>query len=146
MAARQGNPEAYPRARPPLQRKAVTLVLLLARDGAGRVWLAPQASAGSILRGIWQGLYTLPIFADHAALLSMLPAAARERVHWHAPIRHTLTHRDLVLHVAQLDGLNACDRIAPTLPMDGRWFAPHEWSALGLPAPIARLLDQSCRC
>jgi A/G-specific adenine glycosylase len=137
VAARQGNPEAYPRPRAPLQRKTLALALLLARAGAGCVWLTPQASAGGVLRGIWQGLYTLPVFADEAALLAALPVAQRAHVQWRAPIRHVLTHRDLVLHVAQLDWP---DDVAPTPALSGRWFTPQEWAALGLPAPIARLL------
>jgi len=135
VAARQGNPEAYPRARKPLQRKAVTLALLLARDGAERVWLAPQASADGILRGIWKGLYTLPVFVDSSALLAALPAAARERAQWHAPVHHALTHRDLELRVAEVD--TGADFARAD---GGRWFAPKQWHALGLPAPIARLL------
>ncbi|MDR2991890.1 MAG: A/G-specific adenine glycosylase [Burkholderiaceae bacterium] len=140
VAARQGNPEAYPRSRPPLQRKTVALALLLARDGAGRVWLAPQTSADSVLRGIWRGLYILPVFGDEAALLAALPTAARERVCWRAPIGHALTHRDLVLHVAQLDWPDTGSRTALAFPAGGRWFAPQEWRTLGLPAPVARLL------
>jgi A/G-specific adenine glycosylase len=137
-AACQGNPESYPRTRSTPQRKTVVLALLLARDDAGQVWLASQTSPGGVLRGIWKGLYTLPVFADPAALLAALPAATRQRVHWCAPIRHVLTHRDLTLHVAQLDWAHANTPLIPIT--DGRWFAPSEWSTLGLPAPIARLL------
>ena len=135
VAARQGNPEAYPRPRTPPRRKSIALALLLARDQAGRVWLAPQASADGILRGIWKGLYTLPVFADPAALLATLPAASSARVQWRAPMQHTLTHRDMTLHVAQVDAAADFARAD-----GGRWFAPREWPALGLPAPIAQLL------
>jgi A/G-specific adenine glycosylase len=142
VAARQGNPEAYPRARPAPQRKSVALALLLARNDEGCVWLTPQASAGGILRGIWKGLYTLPVFADETALLAALPAAARQHVQWRAPIRHTLTHRDLELHVAEVDLTSADSQTASAFTAGdaGRWFGPSEWHALGLPAPIARLL------
>jgi A/G-specific adenine glycosylase len=139
VAAHQGNPEAYPRPRPALQRKTLALTLLLARDGAGRVWLTPQASAGGVLRGIWKGLYTLPVFDDEAALLAALPPADCPRLHWQAPISHVLTHRDLMLRVAQLDWPHGTE---PVPAMSGRWCAPDEWSALGLPAPIGRLLAQ----
>jgi len=141
VAARRGDPGAYPRPRPPPSRKTLALALLLARDDAGRVWLAPQTSGDGVLRGIWQGLYTLPVFADETALLAALPVAVRGQVHWHTPIRHTLTHRDLTLHVAQLDWPSGVRRAPVTA--GGRWFAPQEWLTLGLPAPIARLLEQA---
>ena len=141
MAARQGNPEAYPRPRPPPQRKTLALALLLARDRAGRVWLTPQSAPNSILRGIWKGLHTLPVFADEAALLAALPAAVREGVHWRATVRHALTHRDLALRVAQADWPESHEPPVRTATANGRWLAPHEWPALGLPAPIARLLE-----
>jgi A/G-specific adenine glycosylase len=140
VAARQGNPAAYPRPRAPLARKAVALALLLARDKAGHIWLAPQSSSESLLRGIWKGLYTLPVFESKAALLAALPVAVRKRVQWHAPIRHVLTHRDLTLRVAQVNYL-AGNRSPVQTAADGRWFAPQEWPTLGLPAPVARLLD-----
>jgi A/G-specific adenine glycosylase len=146
VAARQGNPQAYPCPRPAPARKTVTLALLLARDAAGRVWLAAQTSSDGILRGIWQGLYTLPVFAGEAALLTALPAAARRRVHWCAPIRHVLTHRILTLRVARVDWPTEDRQNTPAPAIGGRWFAPHEWPALGLPAPIARLLEiEACR-
>jgi A/G-specific adenine glycosylase len=46
-----------------------------------------------------------------------------------------LTHRDLELRVAEVDAGSDF-----ALADGGRWFAPEEWPALGLPAPIARLL------
>jgi len=141
VAARQGDPRAYPRPRPALERKIVTLALLLAGDGAGRVWLAPQTLSEDILGGIWQGLYTLPVFENQDALLAALPAAARRRVHWRAPIRHVLTHRVLDLRVARVDWPDKMGQTMPAPALEGRWFAPQEWPALGLPAPIARLLD-----
>ena len=142
VAARLGDPEAYPHPhpRPPLQRKALALALLLARDRAGRVWLTPQSAPDSILRGIWKGLHILPVFVDETALLAALPAAVRESAHWRAPVRHALTHRDLALRVAQVDWPEGHE---PPAAANGRWFAPHEWPALGLPAPIARLLEMA---
>jgi A/G-specific adenine glycosylase len=45
-----------------------------------------------------------------------------------------LTHKDLHLHPVQLAAG------ARSLGAQGGWFAPDEWSALGLPAPVRKLL------
>ena len=70
------------------------------------------------------------------ALTDSLPPAARAEAIEHAPFRHVLTHRDLDIHIvsARLPGTALGD--------DGRWFTPHEWPALGLPAPIRRFLQE----
>jgi hypothetical protein len=39
-----------------------------------------------------------------------------------------------------LDWPDADARTARMPPLNGRWFMPQEWLALGLPAPVARLL------
>ena len=52
--------------------------------------------------------------------------------------RHVLTHRDLDIHIvsARLGAHDLADAA-------GRWFGADEWPALGLPAPIRKLLQQA---
>ena len=52
------------------------------------------------------------------------------------PFVHVLTHRDLHLHplLIQANGMIA-------LAEEGEWLGPHQWSSVGLPAPIRKLLD-----
>lgn len=131
VGRRQGTPERYPVKSRKLRRSAQALWLLHARDPSGRVWLEKRPA-----RGIWAGLYCLPVFESRAALLEALPARARPAVRDEAPFLHVLTHKDLHLHPvsAQCSG-----------PIDGagQWLAADEWAGLGLPAPVRKLLSQN---
>ena len=132
VAAGEGKPEQYPVRTRRVARAQLTLWLLHARDAQGRVWLVQRPASG-----IWARLFCLPVHADRAALLASLPGAARGGVVEHPPVRHVLTHRDLDLHIVGAAVLG-------TVPAGaGRWFAPHEWPSLGLPAPIRKFLQAS---
>ncbi len=130
LARLQGEPEKYPVKTRKLKRSAEALWLLQARDPAGRTWLEKRPA-----RGIWAGLYGLPVFDSHAALLEALPARLRATTRDAQPFVHVLTHKDLHLHPVAVDaGTQAA------MPGAGQWFAPHEWQGLGLPAPVRKLL------
>jgi A/G-specific adenine glycosylase len=51
-----------------------------------------------------------------------------------------LTHKDLHLHPVA-----GQYRRQPMPGRDGAWFGMREWPALGLPAPVRRLLESSSR-
>ncbi|RYY82589.1 MAG: A/G-specific adenine glycosylase, partial [Comamonadaceae bacterium] len=126
----QGAPEKYPVKTRKLKRSAQSLWLLQARDAAGRTWLVKRPA-----RGIWAGLYCLPVFDSHAALVDALPQRLRASARDGTPFVHVLTHKDLHLHPVLLDGDPAA-----AMPEDGRWLAPDAWQELGLPAPVRKLL------
>jgi A/G-specific adenine glycosylase len=65
-----------------------------------------------------------------------LPVRSRSQFENLDPFVHVLTHKDLHLHpvVAQLTKNSMKGK-------QGAWFAKDEWTALGLPAPIRRLLE-----
>ena len=129
QAHAQGRELDYPVRTRKLRRSTETLWLLLAQDEAGRVWLHKRPS-----RGIWAGLYSVPVFESEAALLAAWPEA-RDLQAW--PVRqHALTHKDLYLHP-----LRACGVAADSPQSDGAWFSPGQWVALGLPAPVRSLLE-----
>ncbi|MEJ8855651.1 A/G-specific adenine glycosylase [Variovorax robiniae] len=130
VARREGAPEAYPVKTRKLKRSSQSLWLLQARDAAGRTWLQKRP-----VRGIWAGLFCLPVFESHAALIEALPPSVRANVHEGAPFLHVLTHKDLHLHPM---GLESDAKAA--MPGEGQWFSPHEWEGLGLPAPVRKLL------
>ena len=72
------------------------------------------------------------MFASREALDEVLPK--RVKVREAQPFVHVLTHKDLHLHpveVALPSGWNG---------IEGRWFGRSEWPALGLPAPVRKLL------
>ena len=129
VARREGAPERYPVKTRKLKRSAQSLWVLLARDAQGRVWLEKRPA-----KGIWAGLYCLPVFDSRDDLLAALPAAARDGVHDLSAFTHVLTHKDLHLHPVQLRGGQPQGEGA-------RWVDAQEWSRLGLPAPMRKLLE-----
>ena len=115
-----------------LRRTSQALWLLIVQDEPGRVWLHKRAA-----RGIWAGLYSVPVFETDAALLQACPDASALLA---LPVRqHALTHKDLHLH--PMLGL-AAGNAPPVLPAgDGQWFSAAQWTGLGLPAPVRSLLE-----
>ena len=126
----QGTPERYPVKSRQLRRSAQALWMLHARDPAGRVWLEKRPP-----RGIWAGLYCLPVFASRAALLEALPPRPRSAVRDQAPFVHVLTHKDLHLHP-----VSAPCSAGVVVAGAGQWLAAEQWAKLGLPAPVRKLL------
>ncbi|MCG2591785.1 A/G-specific adenine glycosylase [Ramlibacter sp. XY19] len=127
-AAAEGRPEAYPVKTKKLKRSAESLWLLHAQAEEGRVWLQKRPTPG-----VWAGLYCLPVFASREALDEVLPRKAKVREA--EPFVHVLTHKDLHLHPVEA-----------VLPagwggIEGAWFGAKEWPALGLPAPVRRILE-----
>jgi A/G-specific adenine glycosylase len=130
VALREGAPERYPVKTRKLRRTAQSLWMLQAEDGAGRIWLEKRPA-----RGIWAGLYCLPVFEGRDELLATLSPGERAAAVDAPAFLHVLTHKDLHLHPVRVnnDGRRLGDA--------GGWFAPDDWSALGLPAPVRKLLS-----
>jgi A/G-specific adenine glycosylase len=129
-AAREGRPEAYPVRTKKLKRSSESLWLLHAQAGDGAVWLQKRPTPG-----VWAGLYCLPVFASRDALEEVLPQPARRRLREVEPFVHVLTHKDLHLHPVQ--AVVPADWAAG----EGQWFGVNEWAAVGLPAPVRKLLE-----
>ena len=130
-ARAQGRAQDYPVKSRKLKRSAQSLWLLHAQSPDGSVWLEKRPSTG-----IWAGLYCLPVFDSRDELAAALPPQARRGLRDDPAFLHVLTHKDLYLHRvgAQLKG--------PALRKDaGAWFGAGQWPALGLPAPIRKLLS-----
>jgi A/G-specific adenine glycosylase len=125
----QGEPLAYPVKTRKLKRSSATLWLLWAVNGQGQVWLQKRPQ-----KGIWAGLFSLPVLDSEAELLAAWPQG-RDAVYVE-PWKHVLTHRDLHLHPVRLSGQGqhppACE---------GQWVDASAWPGLGLPAPIRQLLS-----
>jgi A/G-specific adenine glycosylase len=130
VARALGAQERFPVKTRKLRRSSLQLWMLVARDGAGRVWLEKRPA-----KGIWAGLYCLPCFDDRLALRDALPAHRESELHDSPAFVHVLTHKDLHLHPVQWSGSGS----AP-LSAHGAWFAHDAWPALGLPAPVRKLL------
>ena len=136
-ARRDGEPERYPVKTRKTKRSRRSNALLLLGDGH-EVWLVQRPH-----RGVWAGLWTLPLY-DALDELRTLTAAWPGRGQALAPIDHALTHFDWQLHPwhQQLPKrLSAARRAAleAQLPA-GRWFTIEQALAVGLPAPVRKLL------
>ena len=129
VASREGQPERYPIKTRKLKRSSESWWMLRAMDALGRVWLEKRPA-----RGIWAGLYCLPVFESRAALEAVLPAAHRTLVDG-APFLHVLTHKDLHLHPVTV---YSPDGMPPR--GEGRWADAQQWPEFGLPAPVRKLL------
>ena len=135
VALRDGNPEQYPVKKRKLLRRSESWQLLVLQSAEGAVWL--QRRSGT---GIWAGMHCVPVFEDAASLSRCVAAldGTPPRLYTHAlqPFVHVLTHRDLHLHPVLVTGA------VPSQPMEqGEWLGRHQWNAVGLPAPIRKLLE-----
>jgi A/G-specific adenine glycosylase len=130
-ARREGTPERYPlKTRRPGRTRRENWWLWL--EWRGRVWLQQRPD-----RGVWGGLWTLPLHDDEPAL-EAIALALGVRLETLPVIQHALTHFDWVLHPrrAQLPR-----RPAVTLLGHGRWVARADLATVALPAPLRRLLE-----
>ncbi|WP_395058323.1 A/G-specific adenine glycosylase [Polaromonas sp.] len=129
-----GAPERFPVKTRKLKRSVLPLSLLWAERADGAVWLERRAATG-----IWGGLYCFPVFSDEDALLAALPARLQGHLQAVPPFVHVLTHKDLRLSPMRLV-LSARQAMALQLAGEGAWFGRADWTVLGLPAPIRKLL------
>lgn len=135
----EGNPEKYPVKTRKLKRSSQSISLLWAQRPDGSVWLEKRPA-----KGIWSGLYCLPVFESDDAFKSLLPENLESRVEPLPAFVHVLTHKDLHLS-PWIAGFHADQPMPDALACEARpaaWFSPEAWPALGLPAPIRKLLAQ----
>ncbi len=99
--------------------------------GEREVWLVRRPE-----RGIWAGLYCLPVFDSEEALLATANTEPGT-LEFFPAMPHALTHRELLLHAVR-QVLPAWDEAA--LPA-GQWVAISAMGGLGLPAPVRQLLQ-----
>ena len=127
-----GQPERYPVKTRKLKRSRRANALLWLVHGA-RVWLVQRPATG-----VWAGLWSLPEYPD-AAALDAATAGWPGQGRWLPGFEHTLTHLDWHLQPLcwQWPARRRCDQA----PGVGAWFTESEALALGLPAPVRRLLQ-----
>jgi len=130
-AQRLGRPHDYPVRTRTVQRTALAWWLLLLQDRQGRFCLVQRPA-----KGIWAGLHCPPVFASRSALDTALGAKVKAWAEYLPPVTHILTHRTLQLHPVRLRG------IPLDMGVQGAWYAAQAWRALGLPAPVRRLLER----
>ena len=137
VAARASEQHLYPVKTRKLKRSRREH-LWLWLQWRGQVWLQQRPATG-----VWAGLWSLPEFdswpsfelasADWPGACETLPT-----------FTHTLTHLDWVLHpvrwtVPSRAGVQRVATLVSPWPT-GRWFSPQDALAIGLPAPLRKLL------
>jgi A/G-specific adenine glycosylase len=103
----------------------------VAPHGEREVWLVRRPE-----RGIWAGLYCLPVFDSEEALLGTAGVEAGA-LEFFPALSHALTHRELQLHAVRQEQA-AWDE--STLP-EGQWVPMAALGGFGLPAPVRLLLQ-----
>jgi A/G-specific adenine glycosylase len=130
-----GRTDAIPAAkrRPPRRERTAHFVFVVA---GGCVLLERRPP-----RGIWGGLWAPPEFPDAEAAAAFLAArfAAREPARRLPSVPHAFTHFDLAIEPWVLDLGPAA---GPAAEGDARWQELASLEAVGLPAPVARLLEE----
>lgn len=142
IAQRQGDPARYPVKTRRLRRSRRENWWLWL-EGAAGVWLQQRPS-----RGVWGGLWTLPLFDDEAGLHAAVARLGRGLKPEALPtIEHALTHFDWVLHSRRLwladavPGATVAGMFGSPADGEGRWVARDALADHALPAPLRRLLS-----
>ncbi|AVS71516.1 A/G-specific adenine glycosylase [Paracidovorax avenae] len=137
-AARAGNPEDYPVRTRKLLRRAQAWWFPLLHDGEGRLWLQRRPS-----EGIWAGLHCPPMFDSREEARDWLAQRGVVRPPRELDaVFHVLTHRDLHLHPLLVPGPEHAAPGQAEAGQEGGWYTAAQWKALGLPAPVRKLLHQ----
>lgn len=136
VARREGRTAQLPTPKPSKTLPEREAVALLLRDAQGRVLLQKRPDTG-----IWAQLWTLPQADSGIALQDWFDAHVDGSLEEAEPLpvlQHTFSHYRLHLQVL-VRRVNGLHRDDPAL----RWVADEGLAALGLPAPIRKLLDRA---
>ncbi|HEY0231460.1 MAG TPA: A/G-specific adenine glycosylase [Dokdonella sp.] len=137
VALQGGLTAQLPQAKPKRAVPTRATTMLVVRDARGRVLLERRPPTG-----VWARLWSFPEVDD--------AAAAGRRLHDRYGVRadlemtldrfvHTFSHYHLQITPLLLRGVPLADRIAEDAEYG--WHSPGELSALGLPAPVRKLLQ-----
>ncbi|MCW0403405.1 Adenine DNA glycosylase [Xanthomonas sacchari] len=138
VARRDGLVEALPTPKPGKTLPEREALALLLENAAGELLLQRRPPTG-----IWASLWTLPQADTDSELRAWYARWMRGRAYDDAevlpPIVHTFSHYRLHLQPLRLRKVAMGDALGDN--GDLRWVARADLSALGLPAPIRKLLD-----
>ncbi|WP_045727948.1 A/G-specific adenine glycosylase [Xanthomonas sp. GPE 39] len=138
VARRDGLVDALPTPKPGKTLPEREAVALLLENAAGDLLLQRRPPTG-----IWAGLWTLPQAETESALRDWFArhasGCALDAAEPLPPIVHTFSHYRLHLQPLRLRKVALRDALRDN--DDLRWVARAALSALGLPAPIRKLLD-----
>nr|WP_225562764.1 A/G-specific adenine glycosylase [Rhodanobacter sp. DHG33] len=135
VALRDGLVAQLPSPKPAKAAPTRETVMLILRDTLGRVLLERRG-----LQGVWPGLWSLPEAAGMTAAWRHARQHARiDDAQALAPFVHVFSHYRLRIEPLLFDGATAVPGIADNSGL--RWCDAGELAALGLPAPVRKLLQ-----
>ena len=138
VARRDGLTTTLPEPKPRRALPTRATVMLVARDARGRVLLERRPPTG-----VWARLWSLPETDDATNAQAHLDARYAVRAPLPRPLDpfvHTFSHYHLAVTPLLFEG--AADTLHVADSDDRRWHSPDELAAIGLPAPVRRLLVQ----
>jgi A/G-specific adenine glycosylase len=137
VAHRQGWTESLPHPRPARAQPQKHTVMLILRDAHDRILLQRRGASG-----VWSGLWSLPEAEDPASahrIASELAQLDGRRAEVLPPFAHVFTHYKLHAQPLLWRDVRTHHQIADA--PDRRWCPHAELAALGIPAPVRKLLD-----
>jgi A/G-specific adenine glycosylase len=142
VALRSGRVAELPTPKPGKPLPERRALMLWIEDAEGRVLMQRRPPTG-----IWGSLWSLPEHADHETARTWFAehiAGDFDAAETLAPVAHGFTHYRLQIQPLRWRGARpdtaARDNAAPA-PTDLRWTPRDALAALGLPAPVRKLLD-----
>jgi len=136
VALRDGLTTELPEPKPARARPTRETTMLIVRDRSGRVLLERRPPTG-----VWARLWSLPETIDAASAPDVLRdsyGVRTESSHRLGAFVHSFSHYHLRVTPLLVDG-SRTDRVADDV--DRAWFSHDDLAALGLPAPVRKLLD-----
>ncbi len=130
-----GLQSRYPQPKPraPLPQRQTHMLLLVSEQTA---YLERRPA-----QGIWGGLWSFPEFDSREALLALCDARALDSagLETQAPLGHTFSHFHLTITPHRLRVKNP---VFSVMEGTGRWYTLGRAEAVGLAAPVQRLLGR----
>ena len=134
VARREQRTSELPQRKPSREIPTRATTMLLLHDADGRVLLQRRPPTG-----VWSGLWSFPEVADDAAAERALREHGVTRSRALTTFTHTFSHYRLQITPLLAEGV-APNRMLADAP-DLEWYGSDQWPALGLPAPVRRLLE-----
>jgi len=136
IAYAQGNPQDYPGKKPKKTLPEKSVQLLMLRNPAGDLLLQQRPT-----QGIWGGLWSFPelaLDADAQEFAEDHYGKVIELEEWNS-YRHTFSHYHLDITPVLIQLAKAPSAIGEAAT---HWYNPHQPDALGLAAPVKKLLEK----